>query len=255
MRLLTLFLAFAACNTAKAPAPAPTTAPTPVTPMTDATPASSALLAPLADKVAAWAAKGRPDTIDEDRMFGFEPLADWIAERRAAGKPADLVFVCTHNSRRSQMGQAWARAAAMHLGLEHVRTWSGGTEATAFNPRAVKALSTHGFAIAETGEVLGDHNTVYTLGYADGVADRAFSKTYGDPFNPKEGFAAVMVCSAADAECPFVPGADLRVSVPYLDPKVSDGTPEEAATYLAKSEEIGWEMTWLMTEAAGRATR
>ena len=62
-----------------------------------------------------------------------------------------------------------------------------------------------------------------------------------------------MVCSSADASCPFVEGAAVRVSLPYLDPKVSDGTPEEAATYRAKSEEIGRELVWLMRTVAERS--
>jgi len=206
----------------------------------------------VAKAVQTWATDGQPATIDDARSQGFGPLADWIAEKKQKGEAAPIVFVCTHNSRRSQMGQAWARAAAMELGLTHVTTWSGGTESTAFNPRAVTALRTHGFQIEDTGERAAENNVVYRLGYGPGTADKAFSKVYSDAFNPTSGFAAVMVCSSADASCPYVEGAEVRVSVPYLDPKVSDGTPEEAATYLAKSEEIGREMTWLMQSAAAK---
>jgi len=77
-----------------------------------------------------------------------------------------------------------------------------------------------------------------------------FSKKISDPSNPTEAFGAVMVCSSADKSCPFVPGADLRVAIPYIDPKLSDGTDAETATYLAKSEEIGREMVWLMARTA-----
>ena len=55
-----------------------------------------------------------------------------------------------------------------------------------------------------------------------------------------------MVCTKADKECPFVQGAS-PVAIPYID---SDGTPEEAATYLAKSEEIGREMLYLFSLVA-----
>jgi len=202
-----------------------------------------------------WSTEGQPPTLDAERIGNLAPLVDWIAAQHAKGKPAPLVFVCTHNSRRSQMGQAWARAAALELGLEQVTTWSGGTEATAFNPRAVTALRSHGFAIEETGEQKGASNVVYTLGYGPGIQDTAFSKIYSHDFNPKSGFAAVMVCSSADASCPFVEGAEVRVSLPYLDPKVSDGTPEEAATYRAKSEEIGRELVWLMQSVAERTKK
>ena len=47
-----------------------------------------------------------------------------------------------------------------------------------------------------------------------------FSKRYDDPSNPQEGFAALMVCGEADAGCPASEGAALRISMPYLDPKV-----------------------------------
>lgn len=199
----------------------------------------------------AWTADGKPATIDEVREGSYAALADWIAERRAKGEPAHLLFVCTHNSRRSHMGQLWAAAAAAHAGLDHVQTWSGGTEATAFNPRSVRALSTHGFQIEDTGEraPTGKNNVIYRTSLGQGVPEiTGFSKVYSHAANPSSGFAAIMVCTSADAACPYVDGADLRVSVPFVDPKVSDGTPEEEATYLAKSEEIGRELAWLMAQ-------
>lgn len=204
---------------------------------------------PLKTTIAKWASEGRPETLTEDRERSIADLADWILENESA----PMIFVCTHNSRRSHMSQLWAKAAAVHFGLSQVETYSGGTEATAFNPRAVTALRTHGFRIDETGEVLGEKNVVYTTDVGEEQPIRSFSKTYGDDFNPQEGFAAIMTCSAADAACPYVPGADIRISLPFIDPKLSDGTAEETATYLAKSEEIGREMVWLMQSAANKA--
>lgn len=198
-----------------------------------------------------WDAAGTPSTLDADRQAALVEVADWIRSQRDAGAPAHLTFVCTHNSRRSHMAQLWAQAAAVHQGLDHVHAWSGGTEATAFNPRAVSALVAHGMDITPSGEVIGDANVVYTTRLGPGLPPlRSFSKTFADPFNPQSDFAAVMVCSSADASCPYVEGAALRIAVPYLDPKASDGTPEEAATYGAKSLEIGAEMAWLMAQAA-----
>ncbi len=202
--------------------------------------------------VTAWADDGKPTTIDAEREASLRRIAEWIAERGKAGKPAQLTFVCTHNSRRSHMSQLWAQAAALHHGLAHVETFSGGTEATAFNPRSVTALSAHGYVIEDSGETVdGGKNVIYATSMAPGRDPiRSFSKEYADAANPQQDFAAVMVCSSADEACPFVEGADLRVAVPFLDPKVSDDTPEEGATYLAKSEEIGREMVWLMKAAA-----
>jgi hypothetical protein len=73
----------------------------------------------------------------------------------------------------------------------------------------------------------------------------AFSKTWADPVNPREGFAAVMTCSQADEACPFVRGASVRVSLAYEDPKLADGTDEEAARYDARARQIAIEMLYL----------
>lgn len=195
----------------------------------------------------AYVATALPETanIDAERKQLLEQIAAWVTQQRASGQPAKLVFICTHNSRRSHMSQLWAAAAAAYHGLDGVETYSGGTEATAFNPRAVAALRRAGFAIeAGAGE-----NPHYQVRYADGApAQECFSKKYDDPFNPSDGFAAIMTCSAADSACPFVTGAAERMAIPYIDPKVSDGTPEEAATYDARVRQIATEMLYLFSQ-------
>ena len=81
----------------------------------------------------------------------------------------------------------------------------------------------------------------------------SFSKKYSHEVNPKSDFAAVMVCTKADKECPFVQGASTRVAIPYIDPKsIQTVHRKEAATYLAKSEEIGREMLYLFSLVASR---
>ena len=74
----------------------------------------------------------RPAIISAEKRYGYEA-------KNATKKPLNLIFICTHNSRRSHMGQLWAQVAAFYYGIEHVYCYSGGTEATAFNPRSVKA--------------------------------------------------------------------------------------------------------------------
>ena len=63
------------------------------------------------------------------------------------------------------------------------------------------------------------------------------------------GFAAVMTCSHADKACPLVYGASARFSTPYVDPKVSDGTPEERDTYDERCAQIAREMLYAMSRA------
>ncbi len=194
-----------------------------------------------------WLAAGRPSTLDADRAAGLEALASWIAQHRADTGAAELIFVCTHNSRRSHLAQLWAQAAAWQLGLTGVRTHSAGTETTAFNPRSVRALQAQGLPIVDSGQREGGDNVVYEVSFGPTLpTSRNFSKVLGHPSLPAADFAAVMVCTSADAACPFVPGAAHRLSLPYRDPKESDDTPAEAATYRARSEEIGREQAWLM---------
>jgi hypothetical protein len=53
-----------------------------------------------------------------------------------------------------------------------------------------------------------------------------------------------MTCSSADKNCPVVRGAAERVSLPYDDPKIADGTAEEAATYDDRCAQIAREMLY-----------
>ncbi|MCZ6807509.1 MAG: protein-tyrosine-phosphatase [Deltaproteobacteria bacterium] len=188
----------------------------------------------------------RFDAIPDDRKLALERVAIFVAERVAAGGPIELTFICTHNSRRSHMAQLWAAAAAAHYGVTGVETYSGGTEATSFNPRAVEALKRVGFVI----ENPGGENPPYRVRYSeDAPTIECFSKTYGHAFNPQRDFVAVMTCSQADRACPVVHGAALRVPIAYDDPKASDGTPEEASTYDARCRQIGAEMLYLFSRA------
>jgi protein-tyrosine-phosphatase len=145
------------------------------------------------------------------------------------------------------MAQLWAAVAARTYGIR-ATTYSGGTESTAFNPRAVAAMERAGFNIDKTTD---DQNPIYHVRYSDQQpALTCFSKKYaGDP-NPRQDFAAVMVCSDADRACPTVPGAAGRFALPFVDPKVSDGTPQEAATYDERCAQIARELLYVMSRVA-----
>jgi arsenate reductase len=76
-----------------------------------------------------------------------------------------------------------------------------------------------------------------------------FSKRYDDPWNPADRFAALMVCSEADASCPAVKGASTRISMPYLDPKQYDGTEDEVRQYAELRDDIGRMLLGVMLQA------
>ena len=83
------------------------------------------------------------DLISEARKELLVKLAKYILRKRTKDQEVFLNFICTHNSRRSQISQIWAATAAAYFGLDGISTYSGGTEATAFNPRAVAAINCH----------------------------------------------------------------------------------------------------------------
>ena len=74
-------------------------------------------------------------------------------------------------------------------------------------------------------------------------------KLYDDPSSPKNGFAAVITCSHADENCPFIPGAEARIALNYEDPKAFDGTDKQDQMYLERSRQIGREMLWAFERA------
>lgn len=165
-----------------------------------------------------------------------------IAEYIRTQKKPKLTFICTHNSRRSLFCQIWSATFAHHFGLKELELYSGGTRATAFNPRAVAAVVRAGFKVKNPG----GENPRYRVFFGDHtVPIICFSKTFDDPYNPRRNFAAIMTCSEADRSCPAVPGADRRFSIPYADPKASDGTLREEQTYDERCRQIATEMFYL----------
>jgi hypothetical protein len=180
--------------------------------------------------------------ISVERRKELEELTGYLRECRSSGKKANLVFVCTHNSRRSHLSQLWAAVAAAYYGLENVETFSGGTERTAFNARAVAAIERAGLktSIASQGE-----NPVYLVSFAEDIEpQKCFSKLFSDSPNPKDNFCAVMTCSSADKSCPNVAGAVKRIAITYDDPKVADDTAEEKSKYDERSAQICRELLY-----------
>ena len=90
-------------------------------------------------------------------------------------------------------------------------------------------------------------NPRYSVYTSDAATPQVcFSKAYGDPPNPSQGYCAVMTCSQADDACPLVMGCDLRMPIRYEDPKVADDTEFEAQRYDERSAQICSEMLYML---------
>lgn len=215
------------------------------------------------------------EQIPATRRQELEVIADYIQQQIKTSGLAKLTFICTHNSRRSHLCQVWAQIAAWYWNIPGVETYSGGTETTAFNPRAVAALRRAGLAITpldpdsqnpryqidcggrmDRGGTSADHPSLDDngSGHADSHIDCSpmicFSKIFDQSPNPSQNYCAVMTCAEADKACPLVSGCDLRAPLRYEDPKVADDTPQESEAYDARSRQICREMIYLMSRAA-----
>ena len=182
--------------------------------------------------------------IPSERKEQLRILCQYIYQKYIDKKMAKVVVICTHNSRRSHMGQLWLATAASFYNISHLKSYSGGTEATAFNPRSVAALRRAGFEIVTHDE---SDNPIYygAFGFSQ-TPQKMFSKKYDHEANPKENFAAIMVCDSANEACPIVHGADQRFAIMYDDPKAFDDTDLESEKYDERVRQIGREMFYVM---------
>ena len=186
------------------------------------------------------------DSIPTDRKVLLEKLSQYISKKKLLHKTVNLVYICTHNSRRSHFGQVWGQIAAAYYAIEEIHTYSGGTEATAVHPNALSALSRIGFEIVSS---VTSKNPVYEIFYdAKRSPLSCYSKVFSDPNNPISEFAAIMTCGEAEQNCPFIPGAELRMSTPYEDPKAYDDTELQDAKYDERCRQIARETLYVFSK-------
>lgn len=184
--------------------------------------------------------------ISQERKNVLNTLAEYILEKLGKELDVKLIFICTHNSRRSHLSQIWAQTAAEYYGIDNVLCYSGGTEATAFNPSSLKTIRDAGFKVVQKDAA---DNPVYQVYFSEEKEPlQCFSKVYDDESNPQEDFAAVMTCAHADENCPIVNGAEIRFTIWYDDPKEFDGTEFEESKYKERFEQIGIEMLYIFKQ-------
>ncbi|QZE14396.1 protein-tyrosine-phosphatase [Halosquirtibacter laminarini] len=185
-------------------------------------------------------------SITEERRQVLKSVIEYVQNKVNNHEIPVLNYVCTHNSRRSQLSQIWGYASAAFYGIEIV-SYSGGVEVTAFNERAVKEVKNCGFDVAIK-EQNGD-NPIYEVSLGEDIPSiTMFSKVFDDVSNSQRPFAAIMTCDHADENCPFIPDAEVRLPVRYEDPKKFDDTDKETEMYHTRSIEIMTEMKYLFSQ-------
>jgi hypothetical protein len=183
------------------------------------------------------------NSISNERKVLLEQISSYIHSEINTGKPINLVYICTHNSRRSHFGQIWAQVAANYYHIKNAHAFSGGTEATAFNLNAINAVKKVGFDVKKMDN---SNNSIYQISFDENEKPIiCFSKVYDDSQNPTSEFAAIMTCSDAEENCPFIPGAELRIGTTYDDPKAFDNTPLQDEKYDERCKQIALETLYV----------
>jgi arsenate reductase len=113
-----------------------------------------------------------------------------------------ILFVCIHNSARSQMAEAFLNK----YGHEHFKAESAGIEPGVLNPNVIKVMQEVGIDLSQQG--------------TQGVFELfRMGKLYD---------AVITVCDAAMAErCPIFPGMVKRIAWSFADPSAFKGSAEE----------------------------
>ena len=61
------------------------------------------------------------------RTSSLMSVSKYIRKKSINKNKVNLVFICTHNSRRSQLAQVWSYVASKYYKLDNIMTFSGGT--------------------------------------------------------------------------------------------------------------------------------
>jgi arsenate reductase len=125
--------------------------------------------------------------------------------------PVRVLFVCTHNSARSQLAEALLRRD----GGADFEVHSAGTEVTSVNPYATRVLASLGID-------------------SSGARSKSVSEFLGEPFD-----YVVTVCDRAREACPVFPGATTTRHWSLDDPSEVDGSDaERLAAFQRTADEI-----------------
>ncbi len=184
--------------------------------------------------------------IAEQRQAILDSIIDKLLPLKVNTKRTTLLFVCTHNSRRSQMAQVWADYFARDFNLTNLDIQSCGTEVTACNFRVIYTLRNLGFVVSNPGGT----NPLLTVSPEQGTQPiTLYSKDIESCIkasSTSEQVIAMMTCDHADQNCPIMPEVTERLQLLYADPKISDDTPQESQIYSQRCLQIGSEMYYLI---------
>ena len=138
---------------------------------------------------------------------------------------ARVLFVCTHNSARSQMAEGLLR----HMAGDRFDAFSAGTDVTRVRPEAVQVMR-------EIGIDISGHESKSVDGFV------------GEPFT-----WVITVCDQAREACPYFPGADDTAHWGFDDPSEAQGSEQERLAVFRRVRDEIRDRLRMFILAAGRA--
>jgi len=181
-------------------------------------------------------------SISNNRKKKLDDISSKINEYVQNDKELNLLFVCTHNSRRSQFAQVWAHLAINYFGLLNLNSFSCGSEQTIIHKNTIIALESFGFRVQKV------KSNITNFYFSENLYVKCFSKTFHHNSLPDNQIISLMTCDDADKNCPFIAGSLSRISLPYNDPKVYDDSSECMAEYKKTSNHIAQEIFYIFSK-------
>ena len=182
--------------------------------------------------------------IPSSRLQLLDGIVSEINEFLNNKKNLNFLFVCTHNSRRSQFANVWAEIAANYYNLNSIKSYSCGTEKSIVSKNTIQTLKDLGIRIENHPSI---PNAFHAF-YGKELFIDFFSKKYSDPTISKEDTIAIMTCSDADQNCPIIPYAKNRISLNFKDPKRFDNTSSFKMEYQKTAKEIAIEIFYIFSK-------
>ncbi|MBN09833.1 MAG: protein-tyrosine-phosphatase [Flavobacteriaceae bacterium] len=181
--------------------------------------------------------------INNNRKKTLNSLINYI-RLNYINNPIYLNFICTHNSRRSQLCQILFKTISSYYNKSDIFSYSGGTEVTEVYKTIILSLKNIGFDIVKIKDEI---NPIYHIKYDNNNEPiLCFSKLYNSEINPTNNYIAVINCNTADINCPIVSGATKRFVIPFNDPKEYDGKKEEYVEYNNSLKEIARDLKYIL---------
>ncbi|MEM1135769.1 MAG: protein-tyrosine-phosphatase [Bacteroidota bacterium] len=187
------------------------------------------------------------ESIPKRRKQSLGLVSELILPAIMAGRNIRFVFVCSHNSRRSQFCQIWAQVAALYYSVDHLLFYSGGTEGSSIHKAVIQSLKKAGLLINKETKGKNPHYIISAV--QNQPLGTFYSKRITAKENPKENFCAVITCPEAEKKLNLEAGTHLQVSMIYDDPRKVDGTKHEQKTYDKLCKKIATEMLYIISHA------